>query len=210
MQWLCQTVQYLLVHWGYWAVLAGILGENAGLPLPGETVLMLAGFLSNKGTGLHLLWLIVIGIAAAVAGDNIGFFLGRRLGPRLIRRLKKMSLVDDVDVDVTRDQIRRHGAATVFWARYIFGLRMLAGPLAGMLGMEWGRFLLFNTLGAAAWVGTVACLGYAFGGHFNSLLAYSEKASWLTVAVLVAAGYLLWRYKKKRYQECHGTHDHAQ
>lgn len=208
MQMLYHAVRHLLVHWGYWAVLAGILGENAGLPLPGETTLMFAGFLSNKGAGLHLIWIILIGIGAATTGDNIGFFVGRKLGPRLIRWLKEAFWVDDEDIDVAKDQIKRHGAATVFWARFIFGLRTVAGPLAGMLGMEWKEFLLFNALGATTWVISMALLGFAFADQFKNLLTYFEKASWIMVTVLVTLGYLIWRRQKKRFEERHKKQNH--
>lgn len=210
MQWLYHSVRHLLVHWGYWAVLIGILGEDAGLPLPGETILMFAAFLCEKGTGLHLLWIILIGIGAAIMGDNLGFFLGRKIGPRLIRWMRGASLVEVESVNVAKDQIRRHGAATVFWARYIVGLRVVAGPLAGVLGMEWRKFLLFNALGAACWVISITLLGYAFANSFQSLLTYFEKASWVMVIGLVTVGYLIWRHEKKLYEQRQQSQDHEQ
>lgn len=209
MEWLYHTVRHLLVHWGYWAVLAGLLGENAGLPVPGETVLIFAGFLSNKGSGLHLALIIVVGIIAATTGDNIGFLLGRKLGPRFIRWLKRVFRLDDEDIDVAKDQLLRHGAATVFWARFIFGLRVVAGPLAGMLGMDWKEFFLFNALGATAWVSTMALLGFAFADQFTNLLTYFEKASWVMMAIIVALGYLLWHHERKRFETRHHEHNHS-
>ena len=164
-------------------------------------MLMFASFLSHKSTGLHLPWVIVAGTGAAVMGDNIGFFLGRKLGSRLIRWMKKVFRLDDEDIGAAKDQIRCHGGATVFWARYIFGLRTVGGPLAGVLGMEWKRFLLFNAAGAATWVTGMALIGYAFANQFESLLGYFEKASWAFAAGLFALGYFLWRRKKKHYKE---------
>ena len=111
-------------------------------------------------------------------GDNIGYFLGRGLGRHFIRFMKKVFRLDDEDIGAARDLIQRHGAATIFWARFIFGLRTVAGPTAGVLGMERKRFLTFNALGAAVWVTSIALTGYAFGNEFNSLLDYFEKASW--------------------------------
>jgi membrane-associated protein len=104
-------------------------------------------------------------------------------------------------VGAAKDQIRRHGAATIFWARYIFGLRTIAGPLAGMLGMEWKKFLLYNVLGAASWVTAMAFVGYAFSNEFDTLLGFFEKVSWLMALALFTIGYLLWRRQKKRYKE---------
>ena len=194
-------IRSVLLHWGYWAIIAGLLGENAGLPLPGETVLMFASFLSHKYSSLQLPWVIVAGIGAAIMGDNLGFLLGRKLGTRLIRWMKKIFHLDDQDIGAAKDQIRRHGGLTVFWARYIFGLRTIAGPLAGVLGMEWKRFLMFNALGAATWVTAIGFTGYAFANEFSTVLDYFEKGSWAIAAGLFGLGYFLWRRQKKHYKQ---------
>jgi membrane protein DedA with SNARE-associated domain len=113
MHWLANVVQNAINHWGYLALIVGLVGEDAGLPLPGETVLMLASFLATKDHQLSL-WIIVpVGIAAAIAGDNCGFWAGRWLGPHLIRFLKKKLKIGG-DVAVAEDLIHRHGGATVF------------------------------------------------------------------------------------------------
>lgn len=200
MNWLAHAVQHALLQWGYLALVVGLLGEDAGLPLPGETVLMFASFVAHKTGHLSLTLIIVIGIAAAVMGDNLGYFAGRWLGRRLLRWLKaKFGLADDIAV--ATDQIRRHGPATIFWARYIFGLRTIAGPVAGALDMEWKTFLLYNVLGAATWVTTIALIGYVFANKFNSLLDYFEKGSWAISLCILGIGYLLWRREKKEFHE---------
>lgn len=201
MHWVEVFLRTALTEWGYWAVLIALLGESAGIPLPGETVLMLASFVAHKTPQLEIGWVVLVGIVAAVLGDNLGFLLGRKLGRRLIHWWKKIFRMDDEDIGAARDQIRRHGGATVFWARYIFGLRTVAGPIAGMLDMEWRRFLLYNLLGAASWVATVCLTGYVFADQFANLLQYIEKASWGITAVLFAAGYMIWRREKKKYKE---------
>jgi len=146
MHWFYHIVQYALANYGYWAVLAGLLCENAGLPVPGETTLMFASFVAHKGPELKLVWVIAVGIGAAIRGDNIGFFVGRRMGRHLIRWIRKIFHLDEDDIGAAKDMIRRHGAATIFWARFIFGLRTVAGPMAGVLGMERKKFVLFNAL----------------------------------------------------------------
>jgi membrane-associated protein len=201
MHWLYHIIRHALVHWGYWAVFAGLLGENAGIPVPGETVLMFVSFLAHKSTGLKLVWVILVGVGAAVTGDNLGFLLGRKLGPRLIRWMKTIFHLDDEDIGAAKDQFRRHGPATVFWARYIFGLRTVAGPLAGVLGMEWKKFLLFNLLGAVTWVTAISLLGFAFANEFQTLLGYFEKISWAMAGGLFVMSYLIWRHQKKNFEE---------
>lgn len=197
MHWLAHLIRYALVRWGYLALAAALMGEDAGLPLPGESVLMLASFLAHKSTGLRLPWLILVGIAAAIMGDNIGFLAGRRFGPRLLNWMRDKLHMGD-DIATATDQIRRHGPATVFWARYIFGLRTIAGPVAGALGMEWPRFLLFNALGAITWVTAMALAGYAFASKFHTLLSYFGKASWIISASVFAVGYTYWRRRKRQ------------
>ncbi len=203
MHWLYHIVRHALVTWGYWAVAGALLGEDAGLPFPGETTLMFASFLAHKSTQLNIAWVIVTGIAAAIMGDNNGFWAGRHWGKTLIRWMRKLLRMDDDDLGAAREQIRRHGGATVFWARYIFGLRTIAGPLAGMLGMKWKRFFLFNALGAATWVTAISIFGFVFANQFQTLLGFFEKASWGVAAGVFITGYILWRRKKKRYKQHH-------
>lgn len=198
MHWLAHIIRLALKRWGYLALAAGLLGEDAGVPLPGESVLMFASFISHKSQALDLWAIILVGISAAVTGDNIGFWMGRKLGPRLLQWTRRKLHMGE-DIDVAKDQIQRHGAATVFWARYIFGLRTITGPVAGALDMEWRRFLLFNALGAATWVTAISVGGYLFADEFNSLLGYFEKASWAVSGGVFLIGYILWRKKKKEF-----------
>lgn len=193
-------VRLALVRWGYLAEAGGLLGEDAGVPIPGETVLMFSSFISHKSQGLDLWAIILVGIAAAITGDNLGFWVGRKLGPRLLNWLRKNFHMDE-DIDVAKDQIKYHGKATVFWARYIFGLRTVTGPVAGALGMEWGEFLLYNALGAITWVTMIAVAGYLFADEFNSLLGYFEKGSWAISGGVLLIGYIVWRKKKKEYHD---------
>jgi len=203
MHWFYHEVRHFLISWGYWALLAGLFGESMGLPLPGETVLMFASFLSEKTTHLQMPWIILVGIAGAVMGDNCGFFLGRHFGRTFIRGAKKFLRLDDQDVAAARELITTHGGKTVFFARFIFGLRTVAGPLAGSLDMKWKRFFEFNFLGAATWVVIMALIGYAFANQFNTLLGYIEKASWAIGGSMFALGYLYWRRQKTRYKQRH-------
>lgn len=203
MHWFYHTVRDALTSWGYLALLAGLFGESMGLPLPGETLLMFSSFLTRKQTHLHMQWVILIGIFAAVMGDNLGYWLGRHFGRTFIRWMKKLLRLDDLEIDAARDLISRHGGKTIFFSRWIFGLRTIAGPMAGSLGMPWRRFFEFNFLGAATWVVAMSFTGYAFANEFNTLLGYIEKASWAIAAGLITIGYLIWRRQKHRYEEQH-------
>jgi membrane protein DedA with SNARE-associated domain len=151
----------------------------------------------------HIQWVILVGIFAAVMGDNLGYLLGRRFGKTFIRWIKKLLRLDDLDVDAAMDLISRHGGKTIFLFRWIFCLRTIAGPMAGSLGMPWRRFFEFNFLGAATWVVAMAFIGHSFANEFNTLLGYIEKASWAIAAGLITVGYLIWRRQKHRYRERH-------
>ena len=203
MDWIYHTVRDLLNSWGYWAVALGLFAESAGVPVPGETVLMFASFLAHKDSCLSLPWVIFTGIATSVMGDNLGFLLGHHFGRTLIRWVRKLLHLEKEDIDVARELLRRHGGRTVFFARFIFGLRTIFGPLAGSLGMEWRQFLKFNMLGATTWVTAVALVGYAFANEFDTLLGYMEKGSWAIAGGLFALGYLLWRRRKSEFRKRH-------
>lgn len=200
MEWLAHLVQFVLARWGYLALAGGLLGENAGLPLPGETILMYSSFFAHKSGQLSLWAVILVGIGAAILGDNLGYFAGRHFGPRLLKWLEHKFHMQD-DIATARNQIEKHGPATIFWARYIFGLRTIAGPVAGVLHMEWAEFLLYNALGAATWVTAIALIGYLFAPQFHSLAGYIEKVSWGISAALFAVGYLYWRRKKRQIRQ---------
>ena len=198
MHWIVNTVHHYLIAWGYWAIVVGLLGEDAGLPLPGETILIFASFLAFKHQDFHYLWIIVAGTAAATAGDNIGYWIGRTVGRRFIK-WSHIFGIDDKDMAAGERLIERHGNVTIYFARFIWGLRTLAGPLAGILHMEWRRFALFNFLGAVTWVSFIVLLGYAFGHEFNSLLGFFEKADIAIMVAVAVAGIYFWRrYKKNK------------
>ena len=199
MHWFYHEVRHFLISWGYWALLIGLFGESMGLPLPGETVLMFASFLTNKQTGLHMQWIILVGIGAAVMGDNTGFFLGHHFGETFIRWAKNLLRLDDEDIRAAKRLIQKHGGKTIFFSRFVFGLRTIAGPMAGSLEMSWPEFFKFNLAGAATWVVAMAFIGYAFSNEFNTLLGYIEYASWAIAGGVLLVGYLLWRKAKHRY-----------
>src|SRR5271165_3147171 len=162
-----ELVRGAVVHYGYWAVAALLLLEGAGLPLPGETILVLASFLAYSEHELQLPWVIVVGIVATTAGGELGFALGRHGGRPLIERYRHVFSIRAESVERGERLFDRYGAATVFLARFLFGMRVLASLLAGALHMSWRKFSLFNFLGAAVWVSLMCGAGYSFGRHWG-------------------------------------------
>lgn len=183
-----------VVHYGYWAVAAALLLENAGVPVPGETVLLLASFLAYSERDLQLSWVIVVATIAATLGDNLGFALGYYGGRPLLGRYQSLFRIQDKTLARGESLFARFGAVTIFFARFVFGMRIIAGPMAGVLRMPWRKFLAYNFLGAAVWVTVIAGAGYLFGQHWGRLERDVKRFD-MTVAivVLLGAAWLWWR-----------------
>ncbi len=190
-------IRQFLAHWGYWSVAAFLLLENAGVPLPGETILILASVLAFKSHELRLPWIILIGTLACTFGDNAGYWIGNIGGRPLLERWKRFFHVKDEHIRSGEDLLRRHGAPAIFFARFIAGARIVAGPLAGVLRMEWRRFALFNFLGALSWVSVIAGLSYLFGSQLDRLLATVKRIELAFLIVIVAGlAFYFWRSKR--------------
>ena len=187
-----QTIRHFLLAWGYWAVAIGLLLENMGVPVPGETILILASVLAYNGDELRLPWIIVVGTIAATAGDNTGYWIGRKGGRPLLDRWKRFFHVRDEHLAKAEALIERRGAVAIFFARFITGVRVIAGPLAGVLRMSWRRFALFNFLGAVVWVCVIAGTSYAFGSQLDRLLGLMKDLDWIVVAVAGVVVVFFW------------------
>lgn len=197
-EWFFELLRGYFDQYGYWTVAVALLLENAGLPVPGETVLLFASFLAYSERELSLPWIIVVGIVAATLGDNLGYFVGRRGGRPVLERYKHWFRISDQRVQRGERMFARYGAATIFFARFLFGLRIIAGPLAGVLRMPWRRFLIFNFLGASAWVSAIAVLGYVFGSQWQRLVYLLKGAELAVLALLLAAVLLLRRWRRRQ------------
>ena len=193
-----EHIRQFLIHWGYWGVAAFLLLENAGVPLPGETVLLLASVLAFKSHELRLPWIIVVGTIACTAGDNIGYLIGSAGGRPLLERWKNFFHVKDEHIHSAEELLHRYGPIAIFFARFIAGARIVAGPLAGVLRMHWKTFALFNFLGAVTWVTVIASIGYLFGSQLDRLLATVKHVELaLLILLLIGLAVYLWRRKKR-------------
>ena len=172
--------------------------ENAGIPVPGETILLLASFLAYSRHELQLVYIILVGVCAATLGDNLGFAIGYRGGRPLLDRYREFFRISPATIARGERLFDEYGAVTIFFARFIFGLRVIAGPLAGVLRMQWKRFALFNFLGAVLWVSVIAGVGYKFGKHWDQLVDYIKN---LNIGIAIAAAFAillvwLWHYRR--------------
>jgi membrane protein DedA with SNARE-associated domain len=176
----------LLDRWGYWIVFFGVMLENAGIPVPGETVLLAAGFFASRG---HLSILAVMSLAAAgaVIGDNCGYWIGRRLGRGFLVRFGKYVFLTPERLSAMDRFFEIHGSKAVAIARFVTGMRVFTALFAGASQMEWPAFLLFNLIGAVTWAIVISLLGYFFGQSFALL---ERWVSGVGLALGVALGIL--------------------
>ena len=188
--WLTAHLNYYFAHYGYWTIFVGIFVESAGIPIPGETVLVLASMVAANQHQMDIYRIAGIAVVAAVSGDNLGFAAGKYGGCPLIERYRAALHISESSIRRGERLFDKYGGSTVFFARFIALLRFLAGPLAGMLRMHWKRFLLFNALGAVAWVSVICTLAYQFGDEFENFL---DHTSWALAAIAAVVAWLVWR-----------------
>jgi membrane protein DedA with SNARE-associated domain len=192
-------VTSLLEHYGYFALFAVVFIESFGVPAPGETVIIAAAAYAGNG---HLnVWVVaVVAFAAAVTGDSLGYLIGRKGGRPLILRAGKYAHLTPARLDRVEKFMDRQGPKVVVIARFIEGLRQFNGIVAGATEMPWHRFVLYNAIGAAAWVGIWTAAGYLAGDHIDAIEATIARYQWYAIAaaVVALAGYILWRRRKHR------------
>ena len=194
MHWLREFV----AHYGYWAIALALLCESAGIPVPGEVTLLFASFLAYSEHRLQLGWIIAVATLAGTVGGSLGYAVGEQGGRPLLERYQSLLRISPAALKRGEELFARYGAAAIFVARFIFGLRVFAGPLAGVLRMRWRTFLLFNFLGAGVWATIIAGAGYLFGQHWRTLQRVMQR---FNLAVLVVAAlvlvFLWWKYRRQ-------------
>ncbi len=196
----------LIVHWGYWAVFALVVLGNIGFPVPEEGILVFAGYLAWTGK-FRLVHVIVAAVAAAVIGDNLGYWFGRRYGQGAIRRFGHKIFITEIRFDKARQFVDRYGSYGVFVARFVPGLRFMAGPVAGSTGLPFFRFFSVNLFGGLIYVPLSVGAGYFVGKSLGDALKQIEgmigKVEHLALILLVFAAVVIifWRALSSRKAE---------
>jgi membrane protein DedA with SNARE-associated domain len=181
--------------YGYFGLGGLLLLESIGVPFPGETTLIAAAVFAGIGQ-LNILIVIIIGILAAVLGDNIAYAIGYFGGKKLIHKFGKYILLPPKRYDKFEKFFNNNGSIIVIFARFIDGLRQLNGLIAGASDMKWSKFINFNLIGAFLWVITWSAAGYYGGSHLQTLLKYQLYA---TIGILVVfVSFVIWKIIKKR------------
>jgi membrane protein DedA with SNARE-associated domain len=197
---------WLIQHWGYIAIFGVVILGNMGLPIPEETILILAGYLVWEGQ-LRLPIVLAIGFVSAVLGDNLGYWFGRELGRRAIERYGHWVFVTPARVDATQQVVARYGPMAVFVGRFVPGLRFLIGPVAGITGLRPLPFIVANVLGAVLYVPAAVGVGYAIGLGLGDYLAQVKRpVAQLDhvvpiVIICLTITFLLWRALRAARQD---------
>lgn len=176
----------LFVAYGYWIVFTAILLDNAGLPIPGELILLAFGIVAKAGH-LDLLMGLLVAAAAGMVGDSVGYWVGRLGGGRVLARLARRPRF-------------RPGKASVVFGRFVIGARVLLAPLAGITRMPFGRFLVFDGIGCLVWAGAFIVIGYVSGVRLE-VMQQSLRVASVTAQSLIVAGLAAWavmRFVRRR------------
>lgn len=192
----------LLVDYGLVILFVLVAVESAGVPLPGETALITAAVLARPEHHRYsLVWVIVVAATAAIVGDNIGYWLGRVGGRKLIDRWEFTARYARKALPPAERFFDRHGAKTVFFARFIALLRVTSAWLAGISHMPWWRFLAWNALGGIVWATGVSLLAYWAGKAVAETIGKYGLYGVVALLVLGAAGFVALRVWQKRVVE---------
>ena len=169
-----------LAAYGYFAVIAIVGLESAGVPLPGETILVAAALLAGQGK-LHLWGVIGAAAAGAILGDNCGYWIGREFGFPIAYRYGRYIKLDERRLKLGQYLFLKQGGKVVFFGRFVAVLRTWAAFLAGVNHFNWERFFLFNAAGGIVWASIFGAGGYGLGKAFE---LYARPVG---IAALIAA-----------------------
>jgi membrane protein DedA with SNARE-associated domain len=195
-----QTLSDFFARYGYWAVFFGVLLENVGVPVPGETVLLFAAFLAYQGK-MEIFPAMATALAGATLGASLGFAIGRYGGATLVTRILKSFPRIERQYDSAQKLFTQHGQWAVFAARFVTGLRVFAGILAGVLRMPFPIFLFYTFAGAACWALAIGCVGFVFGSSWSRLVAMLGRLDRIALLAILACILILllvnWARRRK-------------
>jgi membrane protein DedA with SNARE-associated domain len=188
-------VEHLIENYGLYFLFAIVCLESAGLWLPGETALIAAGVYAAKGH-LSITGVIVVAAAAAIIGDNIGYWIGREGGRRLLYRYAVLRRFAERALPPAERFFERHGGKAVFLARFFGGVRVTGAWIAGITRMNWWRFLFWNAAGGIVWAVAVSLLAFFAGRAAADAIArygvYAAIAGGIVLVLAIGALHV-WR-----------------
>ena len=195
------NINHLVSQYGYWAVFALVGLESLGLPLPGETILIVAAIFAGKYHHLNVWGIFAVASAGAIIGDNLGYWIGATGGHRLLKRYGRYIHLDESKLKVGRYVFDRHGGKVVFFGRFVSVLRTYAAFLAGTNRMNWRAFLVYNAAGGVLWSAVYSFGAYGLGDSLRHASGKIDVIVGTAAAVLVVAVILLVRHQGDKLQE---------
>src|SRR5712691_8818966 len=191
-------LMHLLATYGYWAVLLFVAIESTGIPFPGETILLVAAI--GAGTTHQFSIALVIAAAAtgAILGDNLGFWVGREGGYRLLRRYGRYIRLEERRLKLGQYLFMKHGGKVVFFGRFVAVLRAWAAFLAGTNRMRWPRFLFFNAAGGIVWATLYGLGGYLLGDTVHRLAGPGGIVTVVLAVLIIIAAFVIVRRNEQR------------
>lgn len=198
-----EIIEQIAQKYGYWAVFFGILLENLGLPIPGETVTIVGGFLAGSHQ-LEFQWVLCDAALGAALGGTIGYWIGAKGGWALLTKLGKLFRFQDSQLEDLRRKFGENAGKAVFFGRFIALFRVFASPLAGISGMPFWEFMGYNVAGAVTWASVMVGLSY-FAGQvvpLEKLIDFATQFAFVALLlVAVAIGLPLWLESRGKKEE---------
>lgn len=185
------ALEQFVSQYGYWAVFVLVGLENAGIPLPGEIVLVAAAIDAGTTGHLRILPVVLAAAGGGVLGGNVGYWLGREFGFRWLLRHGPRLGIGERQLKLGQYLFMRYGAWVVFFGRLVAVLRVLAALLAGVNRMRWSRFLLSNVGGGLLWAGLYGGGAYALGRKVHQVTGPAGLVALSLATIIVLVG---WRY----------------
>jgi membrane protein DedA with SNARE-associated domain len=193
-------MESLVQDYGLVILFVLIAMESAGVPLPGETALITAGVLAARGD-MDIVEVIVVAAAAAIIGDNVGYWVGRLGGRRLLERWEPLERHASRVLPWSERFFERHGAKTIFLGRFFAVLRVTAAWLAGISRMHWWRFFLWNAAGGICWAVLVGLVSYFLGRAAAEAINRYGLIAGVAIVALLVLGALVFRFIRRRMME---------
>jgi membrane protein DedA with SNARE-associated domain len=192
---------HFIISYGLPLLFLGVAIESFGIPVPGETALIAFAVLAAQGR-YSIVSVIAVAAVAAIVGDNLGYWLiGRRGGRALFRRWSWLNRYADRVLPRAERLMARHGGKVVFFGRFVSVLRYTVAWVAGLGGMRWSRFLLWNAAGGIAWATGVGVLAYYGGQSAASAIQRYGLYGAIALIVVVAIGAVAVHYGRRRLED---------
>lgn len=196
-----QDLMHFIAMFGYWAVFLFVMIESSGIPFPGETMLLAAAVYAGTTHHLQIPFIIIAAAVGAILGDNLGFWVGREGGYRLLRRYGHVVHLDEGKLKLGQYLFRSHGGKVVFFGRFVAVLRAWAAFLAGVNRMSWSHFLAYNAAGGILWATLYGSGAYILGDQVHRLTGTVGKVLAVVGVLAVIAAVVFLKRNEQRLED---------